>query len=579
MAGLRLDSFEGATADRGGHAALAPGKPEASAMYQRITAEQPARRMPPVYSNRTLTADQIAILKRWIEEGGVYTRHWAFIPPTRPAVPAIADRTWVKQPIDAFVYQRLEAEHLHPNRPATPEAWLRRVSLDLIGLPPSLTELDAFSKEAKLRGEAAYEAAVDRLLASPRYGERMALDWMDVARYADTHGFNNDSSRSMWRWRDWVIQSFNSNMPYDRFITEQLAGDLLPNPTLDQKIATGFGRNHVINSEGGIIDEEYRVEYVTDRVNTVGAAWLGLTLGCAHCHDHKFDPITQRDHYRFYAFFNNVPEMGEDGRVANAVPMISAPTVEQQAKMRTLEAAISTLTHQLEGREKNWGGREENVHPGVTPTGAALEIHCESDPDFAPVDGVVGKACVARDATAKPQIPGKGVPTGKRQPVTLTLWVRPEAGDRDVALLSSVNYATNAAATTFGKGMELRLIDGELEFRYADRFPAYSIRVHSEGAGISAGEWHHITAIYEGAGKAGQEALRALASSVRIFADGRELASRVLNDDVALPDEDADKPAVTRFRIGWDNAAKSALYAGRFDELAIWSRALTLPRL
>ncbi len=324
MAGLRLDSFEGATADRGGHAALAPGNLQASAMYQRITAGQPARRMPPVYSNRTLTADQIAILKRWIEEGGAYTKHWSFIPPQRPAVPQIADRAWMKQPIDAFVYQRLEAEHLHPNRPASPEAWLRRVSLDLIGLPPSLAELDSFSKEVKARGEAAYEATVDRLLASPRYGERMALDWLDVARYADTHGFNNDSSRTMWRWRDWVIQSFNRNMPYDRFITEQLAGDLLPDPTLDQRIATGFNRNHVINSEGGIIDEEYRVEYVTDRVNTVGVAWMGLTLGCAHCHDHKFDPITQRDHYRFFAFFNNVPEMGEDGRVANAVPLISA---------------------------------------------------------------------------------------------------------------------------------------------------------------------------------------------------------------------------------------------------------------
>ena len=160
------------------------------------------------------------------------------------------------------------------------------------------------------------------------------MDWLDVARYADTHGFNNDSARSMWRWRDWVIDAFNANMPYDRFLTEQLAGDLLPNPTLDQRIATGFGRNHVINSEGGIIDEEYRVEYVADRVRTLGMAWLGLTLECAHCHDHKFDPITQRDHYRFFAFFNNVPESGEDGRVANAVPMMPAPTAEQQRQMR-----------------------------------------------------------------------------------------------------------------------------------------------------------------------------------------------------------------------------------------------------
>src|SRR5215471_5357142 len=310
MAGLRLDSFEGSTADRNGHAALVSGKPEASLIYQRISAAQAERRMPPAFSNRKLTSDQIRILKRWIEEGGIYTKHWSFVPPQRPAVPKVADRSWGKQPIDALIYQRLQAEGLRPSRSASPGTWLRRVSLDLTGLPPSTDELSSFSKDAHAHGETAYRAAVERLLASPRFGERMALDWLDVARYADTHGFNNDSSRSMWRWRDWVIDSFNQNMPYDRFITEQLAGDLLPRPTVEQRIATGFGRNHVINSEGGIIEEEYRVSYVADRVRTLGMGWLGLTLECARCHDHKFDPVTQRDYYCFYAFFNNVPESG-----------------------------------------------------------------------------------------------------------------------------------------------------------------------------------------------------------------------------------------------------------------------------
>ncbi len=582
MAGLRLDSFEGATADRGGHAPLVPGKPEASAIYQRITAEQAARRMPPAFSNRTLTADQIAILKRWIEEGGVYSQHWAFVPPKRPEVPSVADRSWVKQPIDAFVYQRLEAEGLRPNRAAIPEAWLRRVSLDLIGLPPSLAELDSFSKNVAADGEAAYGAAVDRLLASPRYGERMALDWLDVARYADTHGFNNDAARSMWRWRDWVIQSFNSNMPYDRFITEQLAGDLLPNPTVEDRLATGFGRSGVINSEGGIIDEEYRVEYVTDRVNTVGAAWLGLTLGCAHCHDHKFDPITQRDHYRFFAFFNNVPEMGEDGRVANAVPIMPAPTTEQQVKMRELESGIATLTHKLEAREKNWNWHDESAQQALslaaqpgTPGGAVLQISCESAKDsfgFALAEGVVGHSCVAGDAHLQPQLQGKGVPESKRQPLTLSAWLRPDAADTDVALLSTMDYATNLAGTTFGKGLELRLVAGEVEFRFADRFPAYSIRVRSEGAGIAPGEWRHVTVIYEGAV---EESLRSEASRVRMFADGRELPVRVLNDGLSLPDKDNDKSAFARFRIGWDNSANGQRYAGRFDELAVWNRALT----
>ena len=290
-----------------------PGNPEASGLYQRITAENKNRRMPPASSNRSLTPQQMATLKRWIEEGGTYSRHWAFIPPVRPAVPAGADA------IAHLVSQRLATEGLKLSPPATPETWLRRVTLDLTGLPPTPAELDAFAVEPN------YEKAVNRLLASPRYGERMAMDWLDVARYADTHGFNNDSARSMWRWRDWVIQSFNANLRYDRFLTEQLAGDLLPHPTLDQRIATGFGRNHVINSEGGIIEEEYRVEYVADRVRTLGMAWLGLTLECARCHDHKYDPITQREHYQFHAFFNSVPELGEDGRVSNAVPLMPRP--------------------------------------------------------------------------------------------------------------------------------------------------------------------------------------------------------------------------------------------------------------
>ncbi len=587
MAGLRLDSMEGATADRGGHAALAPGKPEASALYQRITAEQPARRMPPAYSNRKLTAQQIALLKRWIEEGGHYSKHWAFAAPVRPPVPEPAERAWVKDPIDAFVLERLESEGLHPSPAAAPGAWLRRVSLDLIGLPPSPADLDSFVADAKRRGEAAFEAAVDRLFASPRYGERMAIDWLDVARYADTHGFNNDSARSMWRWRDWVIHSFNSNMPYDRFITEQLAGDLLPNPTLDQRIATGFGRNHVINSEGGIIDEEYRVEYVTDRVRTLGMAWLGLTLECAHCHDHKYDPLTQRDHYRFFAFFNNVPEMGEDGRVANAMPIMPAPTAEQQRRQSELESAISKLTALIERREKSWKWRNRNAAQAsriaaqaVEPGGAVLRIDCNSADGFKNTpeggsflaEGVAGQACVTAQIEPKPLTGGAGIPVSKRGPLTFSLWVNPDNADTDVALLSTVDYATNPAGVRYGSGMEIRLMDGELVFRFADRLPAYAIRVHSEGARIVPGEWRHLTLVYGGATK---DADRAHASWVRIFADGKELRVRILNDDLGMPDEKSHKARPTHFRIGWDNKPGTARFAGRLDEIRAWSRPLT----
>lgn len=580
MAGLRLDTFEGATAKRGDHAALVPGKLDASTIYKRISAEKPAMRMPPVSSNRSLTTDQIAILKRWIEEGGEYSKHWAFIPPTRPAVPKVADQEWVKQPIDAFVRQRLESEGLKPNAAAAPSAWLRRVSLDLIGLPPSPAEIDAFSKDAKSRGEAAYVGAVDRLLASPRYGERMAMDWLDVARYADTHGFNNDSSRTMWRWRDWAIDSFNSNMPYDRFITEQLAGDLLPNPTLNQRIATGFGRNHVINSEGGIIDEEYRVEYVTDRVRTLGMAWMGLTLECAHCHDHKYDPITQRDHYRFFAFFNNVPEVGEDGRVTNAVPLMPAPTEDQQKKMRELEAGIAKFTAKTLKKEKSWKWRDANAaqidriaQQTAIPGEAALQISCESASDFEKlklVPGVAGQACVFSDVV-KPMTAEKGVPISKRNPLTFSAWLNPAESDNNVALLSAIDYAMSPAATIYGRGIEFRLVDGELEFCFSDRYPSYSIRVRSEGAALKPGQWRNVTLVYEGA--EGKDLMRADASWVRIFADGRELTTRFLNEGVALPDAKS-KPSMTKFRIGWDNNPKSARYAGSLDEVAIWNRAL-----
>ena len=494
MAGLRLDSFEGATADRSGHAALAPGKPEASLLYQRITAAEPGRRMPPAYSNHTLTQDQIATLKRWIEGGGRYAKHWAFVPPTRPKIPDTSNPSWAKQAIDAFVLEKLDAAGLQPSKAAVPGVWLRRASLDLTGLPPTSAEVDSFLEDVKRRGDAAYAGAADRLLISPRYGERMAMDWLDVARYADTHGFNNDAARSMWRWRDWVIESFNQNMPYDRFVTEQLAGDLLPNPTMDQIIATGFGRNHVINSEGGIIDEEYRSAYVTDRVRTLGMAWMGLTLECAHCHDHKFDPLTQRDHYRFYAFFNNIAEIGEDGRVANAVPIMRAPTQDQQRRMRELDSAISRLADQIHQREASWSWRDENssvalniARRSVEPDGAELQVRCDSPQEgFVLQSGLVGNAC-RLSAGSKPTTDGKGVLVSAREPLTFSLWLRPEPGDTDVALLSTVDYATNVAGTTYGKGIELRLVGGELEFRFAERFPAYSIRVRSDGARIISG--------------------------------------------------------------------------------------------
>src|SRR5688500_391477 len=344
---LRLDDRQNATRDRDGHAVIVPGKPDESELVFRILSKDTEEMMPPPSSHKSLAPAQIELLRRWIAEGAPYQKHWAFELATKSPLPAVRTTGWPRNAIDRFVLARLEREDLSPAAEAPPEMWLRRVSLDLVGLPPTTAELDAFSADIASRGETAYPAAVDRLLASPHYGERQAIEWLDAARYADTHGFNNDSARTMWRWRDWVIESFNANVPYDRFITEQLAGDLLPQPTLEQRIATGFGRNHVISSEGGIIEEEYRVEYVADRVRTLSTAWLGLAMECARCHDHKFDPVTQADYYRMFAFFNNVPEHGEDGRVANAVPMMPAPTREQQAELAALAGEIPAVDAKL----------------------------------------------------------------------------------------------------------------------------------------------------------------------------------------------------------------------------------------
>ena len=245
---------------------------------------------------------------------------------------------WARNPIDRFVLARLEQEGLKPSPEADRATLLRRLSFDLTGLPPTSAEVDAFLAD---KSPNAYEKQVDRLLALPQYGERMAMQWLDLARYADTHGYHIDSGREMWKWRDWVIDAFNRNMPFDRFGIEQLAGDLLPNATVEQKLATGFHRNHMINYEGGAIPEEYQVEYVADRVDTTANVFMGLTVGCARCHDHKFDPISQRDYYRFFAFFNTIAEKGLDGRAGNAAPILEMPTAAQASEIAWLQQTIA----------------------------------------------------------------------------------------------------------------------------------------------------------------------------------------------------------------------------------------------
>jgi hypothetical protein len=342
---LRLDTRAGALAKlRGGGHAIVPGKAGDSELVSRILANDATERMPPAKTNKRLTASQIDLLKRWIEQGAPYSQHWAFVTPKRPDVPKVKRQEWARNAIDHFILARLEKEGMQPSPEADRPTLIRRLAFDLTGLPPTLTEIDAFLKD---KSPDAYERVVDRYLSSPHYGERMAVDWLDAARFADTHGYHIDAGRDMSRWREWVIDAFNNNVPFDRFTIEQLAGDLLPNATIDQKVASGFNRNHMINFEGGAIPEEYLNNYIVDRVNTTATVWLGLTMTCSQCHDHKYDPISQREFYQIYAFFNNVPENGLDGSKGNAAPTIKAPSKAQLAALAKLDSQIRDLEQKL----------------------------------------------------------------------------------------------------------------------------------------------------------------------------------------------------------------------------------------
>ena len=345
-ADMRLDRRTDAFAEREGGAAFVAGKPEASQALARVVSSDPEERMPPPEAGDALKPAQIEILRQWIATGATWTEHWSFVKPERPAVPTVSDTSWPRSDVDRFVLARLEHEGLRPSAEAPREAWLRRVTFDLIGLPPTIAELDAFLRDTS---PDANDKVVDRLLADPRYGERQATEWLDVARYADSSGYQRDRARSAWKWRDWVIDAFNKNMPFDQFTIEQLAGDLLPNPTVEQRIATGFNRNHPVNTEAGEELDEYRSAYVIDRVHTTATTWLGLSVGCAQCHDHKYDPISQREFYSFYGFFNHVKERDSGGPFSlNPKPSIPAPGPDDIPRLADLEKRIKTLEQRLD---------------------------------------------------------------------------------------------------------------------------------------------------------------------------------------------------------------------------------------
>jgi hypothetical protein len=356
-ADLRLDDVESAT-----KSAIVPGKPDQSAVLKRLLSDDPEERMPPADSGKQLTKSEIELVRRWIAQGAKYESHWAFIPPTKSEIPKIANPKLARNAIDRFVLKKLQDKGISPAQQADRYTLIRRVSLDLTGLPPTVEDVRAFVAD---RSENAWEKVIDRLLKSERYGEHMARYWLDAARYADTNGYQYDLEREQWVWRDWVIHAFNSNMSFDQFTVEQIAGDLLPNATDQQRLATAFHRNHPITIEGGVIDEEYRTEYVVDRVVTTSTVWLGLTMTCGRCHDHKYDPITQKEFYEFYAFFNQVPEKGHNGFAPKL--KIDSPLQAAQAKQVKDELAVAETRFKRLWNENsaNLDAREKDLTKNV----------------------------------------------------------------------------------------------------------------------------------------------------------------------------------------------------------------------
>ena len=574
---LHFDTKEGFFQDLGGYSAIVPGEPAESPMVRRITAEEEAFRMPPPYSDRKLTKSEIELIRLWIKQGALWQTHWAFIPPRRPELPEVTGRAWPRNGIDYLILKRLKKEGLTPSPEADRAKLIRRVTHDLTGLPPTPEEIDIFLADTSPN---AYEKVLDRLLASPRYGERMAAWWLDAARYADTNGYQTDGDRTMWRWRDWVIEAFNRNLPFDQFTIEQLAGDMLPDATLDQRIATGFNRNHRGNGEGGIIPEEYAVEYVVDRVNTTFTVWLGVTLGCARCHDHKYDPMTQKEFYRVFALFNNVPERGKAVKNGNSPPMIKAPTREQQAELEALDRKLSTAELRL-----------TRLEPEVEVSQASWEKSLKGTPSihWAPSRGLAAYFALDGQATGHGSAAsgqanvlesklgmGEAVYAAGRigqaasfdgtrfidagdvggftyyDKFSFGAWIYPE-GTEGGAILSRSQEIEQ------GEGYSLLLVAGKVQVNLVKRWLDDSIRVETESA-LAPGRWHHVLFTYDGS---------RFAKGIKIYVNGKPAKLKILLDDL-----NQDFKIKEPFRIGSGGGPESRFH-GLIDEVRVYRVALT----
>ena len=541
-ADLRLDQLQAVIADTSAtQAVIVAGDPQQSELVRRITSDDPDEVMPPAASGKALTSEQVTLLCRWIEQGATWKEHWSFVKPRRNELPHVREPAWPRNAIDRFVQARFEHRGWQPSPAADKETLIRRATFDLIGLPPTLDEVDAFLADDSPE---AYERVVDRLLQSPHYGEHMARFWLDAARYGDTHGLHLDNYREMWPYRDWVVAAFNENLPYDQFTIEQLAGDLLPDATLDQRVATGFCRAHVTTNEGGSIEEEVYTRNVVDRVSTMGTVFLGLTLGCAACHDHKFDPVTQREFYQLFAFFNSLDGPALDGNVKDPAPVVSVPSPAQAELLEALQKQVSELRAQRDGRQatddpgySQWlRTRSQRAYRGEFDPelhlANGLVVHCDFDQQTG--QSVVNHAnadASGRFVGAVERIDGRAgrglkfadwgrVDLGNvasfndTDAFSFGAWVKTSNGRNSIVLAKT-------DASDLHRGYELSLLDGHVTTQISRRQPGYVIKVTTKEDVIPNDQWHHVFVTYDGSHRA---------SGVVIYVDGLPQPTDIWSD-------------------------------------------------
>lgn len=588
-ADLRLDTEEGAFSPlkiTEGEYAIVRGRPNQSELYRRIISDDPDYMMPSPSSNLSLTNREVAIIKRWIEQGAEYKPHWAFSPPAKTDLPQVENTDWPKTPIDYFILEKLEENGMNPSPEASREKLLRRVSFDLTGLPPTVDAVEAFLADDSPN---AYENMVDRLLASDAYGERMAMEWLDLARYADTHGYQDDGANEMWPWREWVIDAFNQNMPFDQFTTWQLAGDLLPDATPEQKLATGFNRVHQQSQEGGIIGEEYRVEYVADRVQTTGTAFLGVTMQCARCHDHKYDPVSELEYYEFAAFFDNINEAGQIPNEGASGPTILLPDEETRQLMSYLENRIAESEEELDSvktrkvndfniwlEQSNYRNLDIGNLPGLiaymemneVQGDSVITVHTDGEPAYGRVSGTVDRVDGVNGGALQFSH-GNHINLGnlgsfeRNEPFSYSFWIHPGGYYDEVPVLVKLGQIFIGY-----RGYDISLFNNQVSLRLIHGWPFNSIQVltHKE---LTPDEWSHVTVTYDGSSRA---------EGIRIFINGSEEEIWIEQDDLFKNISIYDDAWYSNqdFFIGNRRSFEEIRFEGlQLDEIRMYNRQLT----